>query len=298
MAQRHPTFSIVVPTHSRPTQLGVCLESLAALNYPRDRFEVIVVDDGSRTVPEAVVDPFRGRLDVSLLTQPNSGPAAARNTGAGRAKGEYLAFTDDDCTPAPEWLSTLAARFALTPDHMVGGRILNLLTENAYSAASQLIITYLYAYYNAHPNHARFFTSNNIALPTGRFHAIGGFDTSYTCWTSEDRELCDRWLYHGRRMVYAPEVLVYHAHLLTLRSFWWQHHDYGRGAFCFHQARAQRGRGRVRLEPARFYLNLLRCPFSQSQEGQKLQVTALMALSQVAHTTGYVRERMRGPERR
>ena len=77
---------------------------MTRLGYPQDRFEVIVVDDGSEPPMDSVVSFFRDRLELVLLSQANSGPAAARNTGAAQAKGKFLAFTDDDCTPAPDWL--------------------------------------------------------------------------------------------------------------------------------------------------------------------------------------------------
>jgi cellulose synthase/poly-beta-1,6-N-acetylglucosamine synthase-like glycosyltransferase len=256
--------------------------------------EVIVVDDGSETPPEAVVASFCGQLDVALLRQAHAGPAAARNTGAARAKGEFLAFTDDDCAPAPDWLQILAARFARASDCAVGGRTLNALPDNLYSTASQLLVAYLYTYYNADPDQARFFTSNNLAMPTDRFHTMGGFDTTYTRTAAEDRELCDRWLHHGYRMTYAPEALVYHGHVLTFRTFWWQHFNYGRGAFHFHQARAQRACGRIRLEPLSFYLNLLLYPFSQAQGRRAPLLVALLGVSQVANAVGFLWEGVNG----
>jgi len=290
MRQGQPFFSIVIPTYARPSQLATCFQSLARLDYSRDRFEVIVVDDGSETPPEVVVASFCGQLDVKLLTQAHAGPAAARNTGAARAKGKFLAFTDDDCAPAPDWLQSLAARFARASDCAIGGRTLNALPDNLYSTASQLLIAYLYTYYNADSDRARFFASNNLAMPADRFHAIGGFDTTYTRTAAEDRELCDRWLHHGYRMTYAPEALVYHAHALTLRTFLRQHFNYGRGAFRFRQARAQRARGRIRLEPFSFYLNLLLYPFSQVQGRRALLVAALLGVSQWANATGFLWE--------
>ena len=199
MGQRQPVFSIIIPTYDRPAQLANCLKALARLDYPHDRFEVLVVDDGSKTPPEALATSFRERLDVRLLIQAHAGPAAARNTGAAQAKGRFLAFTDDDCMPAPDWLQTLAARFASTPDQIIGGRTLNARSDNLYSTTSQTIIEVVYAYYNTDPNQASFFASNNLAVPADRFRAISGFDATFT--TSEDRELCDRWLHHSYRMM-------------------------------------------------------------------------------------------------
>lgn len=282
-----PLFSIIIPTYDRPSQLTACLHALARLHSPRNQFEVVVVDDGSPTSPAPVVARFRESLDVALFAQAHAGPAAARNLGAARARGRFLAFTDDDCAPAPDWLTALAARFVAHPHDLIGGRTLNALPDNPYAATSQIIVNSAYAHYNPDPDAACFFASNNLALPAERFGAIRGFDTAFT--TSEDRDLCDRWLAHGYRMRYAPEVVVYHAHPLTFRSFWRQHFNYGRGAFRFHQARARRGNGPFRPE-LRFYRSLFAYPFVQPHPGRRWRTAALLLASQIANTAGFLRE--------
>lgn len=223
MVQEQPFFSVIIPTFNRLEQLDICLQSFKILDYPRDRFEVIVVDDGSEMPIEPVVAPFRAQFALTLFTQPNAGPARARNTGAARARGKFLVFTDDDCAPVSDWLKTLTARFAKAPDCLIGGRTLNALPSNLYSTASQVLIDYLYMYYNIRSSRSSFFASNNLALPADRFHALGGFDTTFPLAAGEDREFCDRWLHHGYEMIYAPEALVYYAHKLTLPKFWRQH---------------------------------------------------------------------------
>ena len=291
MASAVPFFSIIVPTYRRPAQLAVCLEAMTHLDYPANRFEVIVVDDGSDAPPEAMVTAIRDRLDVTLLTHPHGGPAAARNAGAARAKGDVLAFTDDDCAPAAIWLRAFSDRLDPSGDCAAGGRTLNALSENLYSTASQLLIDYLYAYYNAESAHARFFTSNNLAVPADGFREVGGFDVTFPLPAAEDREFCDRWVHRGHRLVYAPEAVIRHAHSLTLRRFWRQHFDYGRGAFHFHQIRAVRGRHRMRVEPAAFYTGLLLHPLARAPRRHALRLLALTVLSQIANTTGFLAEK-------
>ena len=110
-----PFCSVIVPTHRRPAQLAECLAALARLDYPPDRYEVIVVDDGGGMPLDDVLEPFRDRMAVSCLTGRRAGPAAARNAGAARARGDLLAFTDDDCRPRPDWLRRLAGRGAPGP---------------------------------------------------------------------------------------------------------------------------------------------------------------------------------------
>ena len=288
MGLKRLSFSIIIPTYERPRQLEACLKALTRLDYNRDYFEVIVVDDGGQAPLESVVSPFHKQLDFTLLSQPNAGPAAARNTAAEKAKGEVLAFTDDDCEPAVDWLQTLEARYAKSTDCAIGGSTINALPENPYSAASQILLDYLYTYYNANRNRGRFFASNNLAMPADRFRAVGGFNTTFLRAAAEDRELCDRWLLHGYRLIYAREVIVYHSHFLRLSTFLKQHFNYGRGAYNFHKLRSMRDQVRVRLEPLTFYLNLLRYPSLKSWSPRAALLTALLLISQGVNAAGYL----------
>lgn len=285
-------FSIIIPTYFRPQQLATCLEAMTRLNFSRDRFEVIIVDDGSDPPMDSTVDLFRDQLNLRLLKQPNAGPAKARNTGAFEARGKYLAFTDDDCTPQPDWLQALEAHLTRCPNCLIGGQILNILVDNPYSSASQMLVDHLYGYYNADHNQARFFTSNNMAFSAECFRAVGGFDTRYTRTASEDREFCERLLNQGYQLIYAPEAQVYHAHSLTVRSFWQQHFHYGQGAFWYHQARSQFTQESVKVEPLSFYRRLLCHPFEEKLR-RPLLLAMLLFLSQVALIAGYSQERLR-----
>jgi hypothetical protein len=94
-------------------------------------------------------------------------------------------------------------------------------------------------------------------------------------------------------MTYAPEVLIYHAHLLTLHSFCRQQFNYGRGAFRFHQLRARRRLNHFRLEPLSFYVNMLRYPLSEIQGTKKLPFLALIVLSQGANAAGFLWKMLR-----
>jgi glycosyltransferase involved in cell wall biosynthesis len=280
-----PIFSVIIPTYNRPDLLQKCLQSLTILDYPRDRFAAIVVDDGSARPLDRIIAPYQADLAIALLRQPNAGAAAARNTGAAKAEGKYLAFIDDDCTPAADWLQRLAEHFKVNPDCLIGGRTINALPENVYATASQLIVDMVYEHYNAIPTQAKFFASNNLALSANQFQAMGGFNSLFR--TSEDREFCDRWLNSGRQMLYAPDVQIYHAHNLTLQGFFWQHFSYGCGAFRFHRLRFQKGLGYVKVEP-NFYLKLLIYPMTKSSTQPPLLLTVLFILSQIASMCGLV----------
>ena len=284
-----PSVSVIVPTFRRPGELTACLKALAGLDYPRDRLEVIVVDDGGDIPLDGVVAPFRERFEVELIRQQNAGPAAARNAGASRARGEILAFTDDDCAPDPSWLRTLVEGPAAEPGCAAGGRTVNALESNPYATTSQLVTDLVYAHYNVDPGEGRFLASNNFALGARAFRSIGGFDERFR--VSEDRELCDRWRHAGRRLVYVPEAVVRHSHVLTFGGFCEQHFAYGRGAFRFHRVRGRRGSGHLMTELA-FYRGLphaTRASLAGIDDG-RAALGGLLALWQAANAVGYVWE--------
>lgn len=284
-----PMFSIVIPTYNRPGELSKCLESLTLLEAPKTGFEVIVVDDGSDGPLNEVVDLFTDRLDVRLIRKANAGPGPARNLGAAAARGRFLVFTDDDCWPTPRWLRALEARLEQDPDHLVGGRTINRLEENSYSTTSQVILEAVYAFFNANPDDARFFASNNMALSAELFAKVGGFNIESFRYVSEDRELCDRWRHQGYRMTYVPEATIMHGHWLKLRSFCWQHFMYGRGARRYHRVRAARGSGRI-WQDMRFHTRLWHLFYElllRIRFGQRLKVLVLLGVWQVVNATGF-----------
>lgn len=282
-------FSVIIPTHNRPAQLAECLHALAQMDFPPASFEVLVMDDGGSASLQQVFEAYRKRLPLSLFYQPRSGPAAARNAAARYARGIYLAFTDDDCCVAPDWLTRLHQRFLGKPDELYGGRTLNGLASNPYSAAAQAVIEVVYNWQPEARQFPQFFASNNLAVAANLFRRVGGFNPAFE--VSEDREFCDRWAHHGYRLTFAPEVLIYHRHHLTLRTLLRQHFNYGRGARRFHRQRQQLGWGKYQPDGS-FYLRLLRhglgAPFSPTAS------VALLASTQLAIGAGYFWERAMG----
>jgi len=294
MRPNAPEYSIIVPTYRRPDALAQCLRAIEGLDFQRERFEVLVVDDGSADPPSDVVEALDPTLDARLLRVSHAGPASARNSGARQARGRYLVFTDDDCLPQPGWL-TAVDRWMAASDRpiAVGGRVINVLDDDIYAAASQGIVDFLYEYYGEHPAPWRFFTSNNLALPRAQFLEIGGFDEGFKLVAAEDRDLCERWRAAGYDLQYAPDAVIGHAHRLGFTRFNRQHFVYGRGAFDLHRSRARRGARSLRLEPVRFYLGLITQPLRRSARPRGLALAALHAWSQAAYASGYVYERIR-----
>ncbi len=292
MPENQILFSIIIPTYNRPKPLTNCLQSLTELDYPDHNFEVIVVDDGSKIYLDPIVKPFQNQLNLTLISQTNTGPATARNTGAKQAQGKFLAFIDDDCTPANNWLQVLESYLIADVNNLIGGCIINVLADNVFSTASQALLDYIYASYQTKTTFPQFFTSNNIALSAENFWAIGGFDPNFPLAAAEDREFCDRLLSHNYKMRYAQEAIVYHAHHLTLKTFYRQHFNYGRGAFLFHKTYSQRHPQQKSMQSWSFYLKLITYPLTKQYSQPAVLLCFLILLSQLATTFGMITEKL------
>jgi GT2 family glycosyltransferase len=290
-------FSGVVPTYDRPAQLAACVAALERMETPGGVLEIVVVNDGGAPPPPELTSRASRAGDaceLRIIDQRNAGPAAARNTGAAAARGEYVAFTDDDCLPEPGWLTAFDAALRQTPHALAGGRTINAIAGNLYAEASQQLADFVAAYFDGGAG-GRFFTSNNIALARETFLAIGGFDTRFPSSAGEDRELCDRWSAQGRASVSVPEAVVRHAHVLTARRFLRQHFAYGRGAAAFRRVRAESGRP-VRVDTA-FYLRSLSYPFGRALGARAPLVALLVAVAHAAYAAGLLWESTRGGPR-
>ena len=284
-----PRISVVIPSYARPALLRRCLAALSAQTLPREHYEVIVVDDGSPLPLDDVAAACRGPLDLTLLRQRNAGPGAARNRGAAIARGELLAFTDDDCLPDRGWLEAMARQHAATPADLLGGRVVNHDPDNIYAEASQFILEGAYRYYAPHPGPGQFFASNNMAVPAAAFARLGGFDETFRV-ASEDRDLCARWNASGRALRLVEGALVRHAPRLGLARFARQHFNYGRGAFRYHQARTGREPQRtVQALTAHWrFLGTVAEGFAGRTVADRLRIGALLLLWQIVNLAGYL----------
>jgi len=295
-----PLLTVVIPTYARPRQLTACLAALVGqrLEVP---WEVVVVDDGSPEPLDSIAEAFHGRLDLRIERQANAGPARARNRGVAVARGRFIAFTDDDCLPEPDWLGALLRREALTPGAMVGGTTNNGLDGDLFASASQLIVDLVYDHFNADPSQATFLTSNNILCSRERFEAIGGFDVTFPRAGAEDRDFCDRWKTAGWPLVWEPAARIEHRHAQNLRKFIDLHFRYGRGAYLYHRRRLERGSGGIGRDIG-FHASIL--PRLRALRGDRrvagraLAILATFGIWQGANAAGFAREALLGSRRR
>lgn len=287
-----PEISVVIPSFERISALEGCLHALASQTLPPSRFEVIVCDDGSRLpLQDALTSTLKrlaDRVHVRVVRQGNHGPATARNRGAGAARGRYLAFTDDDCRPEPEWLERLLGHFAQRPEALVGGGLRTTAGSDRYARATQAIMDFVYADQERR-NGLRVFSTSNLALPASGFKRLGGFSSTFKRPAGEDYDLCARWYGGGGEMAYAPDAIVAHDHALTLGTYWLQHFIYGRGLLQVRQRLRRTGVSMRPGLPGTFHLRLIASPVVRAG-ARGATAAVLVGLAQAATAAGALTE--------
>lgn len=289
-----PVISVVIPAYAYPAGLDRLLTALARQECPVS-FETIVMDDGSPQPLETVTQSYRDVLNLRYIRVPNGGPARARNTGARAARGEWLAFTDHDCEPAPDWLAQLFQTWQQFGPALLGGTRVTGLPENTWSVAHDMLCTFASRWRSelATP----YFSTDNLAVPRMRFLEIGGFDERFR-YAQEDREFCARWAARGFRMQPARMAIVRHSHALTGRSFCRQHYRYGESAVEYHEIRETQRPAWPASARLHFYSSLLCHPWKTMAPMPALRMSAMLALSQVCYACGYYRSLPASRDRR
>jgi glycosyltransferase involved in cell wall biosynthesis len=210
-------ISVVISSYQRPRSLYQLLEALAAQTLDPDEFEVIVVDNGSGPETEQIIADAQSRLDLTLRAirhQVTLGPAGGRNSGWRLAESPLVAFTDDDCRPAADWLEQLlAAAAALGEDRPP--TVIQGATFPEPDQLERMRHTLFTRIVSVQMADGRFETCN-ILYPWALLEELGGFDESFLPRgigarpVGEDTDLGWRALAVGARSAFAPQAIVYH----------------------------------------------------------------------------------------
>ncbi len=204
-------ISVIIPVYNGAQTLPACLKALQ--QQTQSPAEIIVVDDGSTDNTVGIAAQF----DVTILSQANAGPAAARNHGARIAGGDILLFTDADCVPAPDWVERMIAPF---DDPTVAG------AKGEYRTYQrELIARFVQQEYQDRydrmvgQSQIDFVDTYSAAYRRQIFLAAGGFDVTFPTASVEDQEFSFRLAAQGHRLVYVPQAVVYHQHDRTLAEY-------------------------------------------------------------------------------
>ncbi|MBN8705708.1 MAG: glycosyltransferase [Bacteroidetes bacterium] len=177
-----PGISVVIPTFNRKHLLEEGLPAILSQTILSALYEVIVVSDGSTDGTAGYITLLqKTHSNLKFIQQENSGPAAARNRGASEAKAEILAFTDDDCIPASNWLESILKVFSEK-------KIIGIQGRTSTYRKLRTPLTQQIDNENGHPA----IPTCNAAFLTAAFRQIGGFDITFPFAHNEDADFAWR----------------------------------------------------------------------------------------------------------
>ena len=199
-AEKTPFVSVVVPYRNAKAFLPNLIESFLNQNYPKDKYEAILVDDASTDkssdmITNIIKDSQEMNQIKILRCNESGGPAKARNTGIKNSKGEIIAFTDADAIPNKDWLTELVKGFK---DDSIGG-----VTGKVVTKFQELL-------YPLRVSPISEFVTCNIAYKRKVLTQSGLFDEKFKCPFREDSDLAYRILDQGYKIIHQNSAVVYH----------------------------------------------------------------------------------------
>jgi mycofactocin system glycosyltransferase len=222
---RWPAVTVVVPARDRPSETRACVESLLALDYPPDLLEVIVVDDASPSPLSKVLFDLPVRV---LRRETNEGQSAARNLASYIARGEILAFTDNDCEVEAGWLKSLVACLCEPGTDVAGGKVLSPPPDSpvaAFEAVRSPLDMGVTASTVGPEEIVAYLPSCNLAADRQTLRRLGGFDEKMAL--GEDADLVWRASRIGCGVRYEPAAKIVHRHRTRLVALLRRRADYG-----------------------------------------------------------------------
>jgi glycosyltransferase involved in cell wall biosynthesis len=209
-------ISVVIPFYNAERHIEQCIESILSQSYPREHYEIIMVDNNSTDKSAAIVRRYYPR--VKLISEDKQGAYSARNKGLGEAKGEIIAFTDPDCAPSRDWLQEIATAMDSSNVDIVIGRheffrdgfVLSMLEAYENEKNKYVFNSKIEELYYGH--------NNNMAVRKKLFNQIGPFvERSRGSDTIFVRQCVERYSYNV--IGYYQKIRVRHMEIDCLHNY-------------------------------------------------------------------------------
>lgn len=209
MADFHlPFVSVIIPVFNDTERLIQCLHALAQQTYPRDGYEVIVVDNSS--TPDPTLSPLvEVCSNITLAHEAHRGSYAARNNGLSLAQGSVIAFTDSDCLPNLDWLERGVDWLTRHPDcGFVAGQIRFSFQNPDSPNVAELYDSRYFLKQKTYVEESHFGATANLFTFKSRFETIGLFKSDIL--SGGDQEWGRRVFVAGYPLLYADDVIISH----------------------------------------------------------------------------------------
>ena len=244
-----PSVTVAVCTRNGAGRLGECVSALEALEYPADRLEILVVDNAP--ADDATKTVVAAHRRIRYVPEPRPGLDWARNRAVLEARGDIVAFTDDDVSVDSGWVQTIAAAFRDEPDAMC---VTGLVVPDELDTHAQVLFenyggfgrgfARIYAtdggsgqVASLHGGTGKFGTGANMAFRRSVFTKVGLFDPALDVGTvtngGGDLEMFFRVLKGGHLLLYEPGAIVRHRHRREYAALRRQLTDHGVGFYSY-----------------------------------------------------------------
>jgi GT2 family glycosyltransferase len=279
MLSPKPVATVIIPHLNQQVALEACLDSLDSQSVDRSVFEVIVVDNGSDTVPDLAADRHP---NVRLLKEPQPGPGLARNRGVEAACGDILCFIDADCRADRRWLEEAVRALASAPDSTVLGGDVRIWRRDATRFGAIEAYESVFAYrFKMYIEKQGYSGTGNLAVRRNDFAKVGPFRGLEV---AEDVDWGARARAAGMAVRYEPSMIVYHPARNSLRELlvkWDRHLYHERTAACAKPFWRVRWLARACLLLASPLVDAGRVIFSSRLDGWPARLKAIAVLTAV-----------------
>ena len=202
---RFPFISVILPVFNNAKGLARCLDALEKQTYPVSHYEVIVIE-GSKNSPEELVSQFS---HAKYIYEEKPGPYVARNRGLSLAHGEFIALTDSDCMPLPDWLEKGVRTFQETPNcGLVAGTIELLFAKPNAPSAVELYQVIRFFQQQVYAEERHFGATANVFTHKSVIEKAGPFNDALIA--TGDKEWGVRVFKAGYKVIYSDAPRVQH----------------------------------------------------------------------------------------
>jgi len=197
-------ISVIVPVYNEEKNIGLLLKRLLNLNFPKDKFEIIVVDNNSKDNTPEIIKKYK----VIYLNEIKQSSYAARNKGIKKAKSNILAFIDGDCIPDKNWLKNAIKHFIEEEVDIIAGNIIVSDSINVNNSITNLYQLITLNERNKYSEKEGRCSGGNLIAKKEVFNNIGYFEERLI--SGGDGEWTKRATNHGFKLKYYNDVKVYH----------------------------------------------------------------------------------------
>jgi cellulose synthase/poly-beta-1,6-N-acetylglucosamine synthase-like glycosyltransferase len=228
----NPFVSIVIPAKNEESIIKRCIASLEHIDYPRDKLEVVIINDGSTDNTKNIVLNYNWKLNFNYIETDGVGVSKARDIGFKNATGDFIAFSDADCTLDSRWIKELLKPFKSNVA-AVGGPNLTPEDDTKFSKCVGTVLSFLskpgarYGFVEGDVMEIDHNPTCNVMYQKTVLEEVHGFN--HKLITADDEELDYRIRKKGYKIMYTPEAKVDHYRRHNWKKFFKMAYNYGLG---------------------------------------------------------------------